>query len=145
MLTDLMEQWAGLERNAEAAKALADGVRKQIEEEVLRLEKTQAWGGVLAQYSKGRGTYNHQAIAEEAAVSVEVVAQHTLPKTDWTAVCASWPISIELRLKHYTAGKPYVKVKLLDVMERGELERQSQEQIPEEIFTGSGVEQVGKR
>ena len=101
-LTDMMARWKGLRIEADALEVL-------IQQEVLRLAKTQKFNGVVASYSTGRGRYDYEAAAADAHASTEVIAQFTTPIVDWRKVCDAIQASLE---SFYTPGQPSVAVKM---------------------------------
>jgi hypothetical protein len=59
---------------------------REIQKAVLEREKTFVTGNVRATYSKGRRTYDYQAV--EKVAPLDLVQHYTHPKVDWKAVCA---------------------------------------------------------
>jgi len=80
--SELAEKMLLWEKNERANNELA----KEIEAEVLKLEKTQVVGGVRVTYSGGRSTYDYQTPAAKAPD--EIIDKYSVPinTTDWEAV-----------------------------------------------------------
>ena len=108
-LAQMMLDW-------EAAKARLDELSVLIEDDVLKIGKTQTVGNVRASFSKGRRSFDYEAGAKDhpmvsdATLSLFTVVPETpAPYVDWRGVC-----------KHagiydvpFTQGDPKVTVKLV--------------------------------
>jgi len=101
-LTDMMARWKELRIEADALEVL-------IEQEVLRLGKTQKYNGVVASYTAGRGRYDYEAAAKAANAPGFVIEQFTTPVVDWRKVCEAVLACVDT---FYTPGTPGVTVKL---------------------------------
>jgi len=101
-LTDMMARWKELRTEADALQIL-------IEQEVLRLGKTQKYNGVIASYSGGRGRYDYASAAQAADAPGQVIERYTTPVVDWRKVCEEIQAPLD---DFYTPGTPGVIVKL---------------------------------
>lgn len=98
--SELAEKMLLWEKNERANQELA----KEIEAEVLKLEKTQVVGGVRVTYSGGRSTYDYETPAVKAPP--ELLAKFATPvrTTNWDAVEQEAP---EIVAKHSVTNYVY--------------------------------------
>lgn len=66
--------------------------------------------GVALEYSRGRGSYDYEAIANELAISPEAIQAYTKTFVDWTGLVKSLNPPAELLNRYYQAGTPKVKI-----------------------------------
>jgi hypothetical protein len=85
--SELAEKMLTWEKN----KRSLDELGKEIEAEVLTLQKTQVVGGCRVTYSGGRSTYDYQTPCQ--SVDGEILAKHSTARDviDWEGVKATVP------------------------------------------------------
>jgi len=98
--SELAEKMLLWEKNERANQELA----KEIEAEVLKIEKTQVVGGVRVTYSGGRSTYDYQTPAVSAPPELLAKYASQVKTTDWDAVADEVPEIVE---KHTTTNFTY--------------------------------------
>jgi hypothetical protein len=98
--SELAEKMLLWEKNERANNELA----KEIESEVLKLEKTQVVGGARVTYSGGRSTYDYETPAVKAPPELLVKYATQVRTTDWDAVEAEAP---EIVAKHSVTNYVY--------------------------------------
>jgi len=100
-LAHKMLQWEELIRKAQVLEC-------EIAQAVLEIGKTQVVGCVRATYSKGRTSYDYETAGKTAPA--EIIAQYTVPKTDWRKVCQEAGIEAPVAKQ----SPPSVRLKLQD-------------------------------
>ena len=104
-LKQKMEQWRDLQTQA-------DALAEEIKAEVFELRQTIKADGVVATYSKGRGSYDYEALAMSLEPDDYIVERYTVKRVDWRKVVEDIGATDDLKAKFYTPGKPYVSLKL---------------------------------
>ena len=98
--SELAEKMLLWEKNERANKELA----KEIEAEVLKLEKTQVVGGARVTYSGGRSTYDYETPSKSVASEIKKKYATERETIDWAAVADEAP---EIVAKHTTIEIDY--------------------------------------
>ena len=108
-LAQMMLDW-------EAAKARLDELSVLIEDDVLKIGKTQTVGNVRATYSKGRRSFDYEAGAKDHPMVSEATLRLFTripvappPYVDWGGICKHAGIDDV----PFTQGEPKVTVKLV--------------------------------
>lgn len=109
-LPQMLARWGVLKREMNTLEV-------NIKREVLLLQKSQEWGGVIARYDSGRGRFDYETIVTEFGASPEIIQKHTenVPahdEIDWKAICGEVNPDEAFMRKFYTEGKPSVNLKL---------------------------------
>ena len=104
-LTEKMSKWEELQKRA-------DELAGAIKEEVLALGKSQAFGNVKATFTKGRGRYNYEAIAQKVGAPESVVKENSKTVVDWKSVVDAINAPDDVRQSFYEQGSPSVSLKL---------------------------------
>ena len=109
VLAEMMLEW-------EKVKARLDELSVLIEDDVLKIGKTQTVGNVRASYSKGRRSFDYEAgakdhpmVSDSTVKLFTVVPETPLPYVDWRGICKHAGIDDV----PFTQGDPSVTVKLV--------------------------------
>lgn len=104
-LKEKLERWRDLQRQA-------DALAEEIKTEVMELQQTIKADGVVATYSKGRGSYDWESIAKALEPDDEIVKRYSRVDTDWRKVAEEVGAPDELKAQFYRPGSPYVSLRL---------------------------------
>lgn len=111
--TGLMQSW-------KAKKAELAEIERQIQAEVMALEKTVTLGTVRASYSGGRKTYDYEGACKDVPQVVLDAYTTTIPASrmvDYKALCDGEEIEAK-----FDKSKPKVTLKLIEAKKTVDLE-----------------------
>jgi hypothetical protein len=97
----------------EIVRRQLDEIEAEIVPEIMERRETLTVGLVRATYSRGSRTFDYEQAGLLCANS-SLVAKHTKPVTNWSAVCKDKLFDQDVRIPVKSRGESSVKLKLLE-------------------------------